>query len=378
MHIAVVCDENIAYLPPVLSLISGLGRLGQEVTLLTRDASCLGADQLGEHLHVVEYGTWGISNYLRGVKNLLESQKFVRAYLHEHRDRFDVVWAASDMSARMAGRELEAYRYVIQLHELVEHVPAFTRRKMPIESKSLIRLARGAWKVVVPEYNRAFIQAAYWDLPHVPFVLPNKPAYAEASQDEFPDEYAEALERLRQEPRKVMLYQGAFGNDRDLVPYARAIQELGDEYALYLLGPCVNEENKANIDRACEFDNVTYLGYVRPPHHLHFTRLAHVGLMPYAPSTVGYFSKLNALYCAPNKIWEYARSGVPMLATDVPGIHHMFQSASLGVTIGDTDVATICEAVRRIDKDHRRMTEQAKKYYSSVDYDQLLAKVLEL
>lgn len=379
MHIAVLCDENIAYLPPVLSLLAGLNRLGQEVTLITRDASCLADEQLGTgDLHIQEYGVWGAQGYLKGVKNVLDSQRFVRSYLREHRGAFDVVWAASDMSARMAGKELAAFRYVIQLHELVEHVPLATRHKMPLESKELIKLARSAWKVVVPEYNRAYIQASYWDLPAIPFVLPNKPAYAQPESGELPEEYRAAYDAIAGEECSVLLYQGAFGNDRDLEPYARALEQLDDRYMLYLMGPDVGEENHRNIERVRAYPHVRYLGYVKPPHHLSFTAHADIGLMPYAPTALSYYSKLNALYCAPNKIWEYTQHGVPILATDVPGIHQVFASEKIGLTIADTELATICDALTTIEARYDEMSANAQRYYASIDYDQLLAQVLEL
>lgn len=41
--------------------------------------------------------------------------------------------------------------------------------------RNIENLARRASRVVVPEYNRAHIQQAYWNLPRLPKVLPNKP-----------------------------------------------------------------------------------------------------------------------------------------------------------------------------------------------------------
>ena len=42
--------------------------------------------------------------------------------------------------------------------------------KIPIK-----KYTQSAWKTVVPELNRAYIQKIWWDLEKTPVVLPNKP-----------------------------------------------------------------------------------------------------------------------------------------------------------------------------------------------------------
>jgi glycosyltransferase involved in cell wall biosynthesis len=44
----------------------------------------------------------------------------------------------------------------------------------------------------------------------------------------------------------------------------------------------------------------------------YWTAGATLGVIPYEPVS------LNHIYCSPNKLWEYPRSGVPILCSDAP------------------------------------------------------------
>lgn len=142
----------------------------------------------------------------------------------------------------MVRKSVLQYKHVMQLMELIEYYPMFPRFrflygwKFPIE-----RYAAAAWRVVVPEQNRAYIQKTWWGLLKTPVVLPNKPYYTEFIENPNVDN----LRRMRNDSRKIVLYSGVIGFDRDLEPFAKAIQNMGDQYALYVL---------ANIPESYEND----------------------------------------------------------------------------------------------------------------------------
>lgn len=62
-------------------------------------------------------------------------------------------------------------------------------------------------------------------------------------------------------------------------------------------------------------ERVLFVPFIRPPHHLQVTRLASIGVLSYFPDPSSLAAVINPLYCAPNKIFEYARYGVPMYIT---------------------------------------------------------------
>ncbi len=376
MNIAVICEEQIEYLPPVLSLLASLKRLDLNVTLITRDDSTV--RKIGIPIdNAIVYGQRPKHRIRRKIDQF-NARRTIREELDRGRGFYDVVWTTTDISAREAGKALYDYKHVMQLMELVERVPLFFG-KVPFRNKTVEETARRAWKVVVPEYNRAYMQQVYWSLPKVPYVLPNKPAYHSLAAVPKNERYNEAMNTIKNERRKIVLYQGIFTHDRDLSPFAKAIERLGDEYVLYLMGRTDTPDAKNSVEMLVrDFSGVTYLGFIEPPNHLDFAKYAYIGLMPYVPLRNTRMSPFNAIYCAPNKIWEYTQFGLPVLSSDVPGIRLALESGDFGCVADISEEESIARAIKYIDSRHDIMSLNARKYYDSIDFDAIVADILEL
>lgn len=78
-----------------------------------------------------------------------------------------------------------------------------------------------------------------------------------------------------------------------------------------------------------------YLGFIKPPHHLAIQKYCDIGILTYVSDT----GSINPIFCAPNKIFEYARLGMPMLCNDIPGLKYTVESSDMGYCcdINDTD-----------------------------------------
>ena len=76
----------------------------------------------------------------------------------------------------------------------------------------LDKYARSAWKVVVAEENRAYIQKVGWNLKRLPYVLPNKPYHLD--YDEITEDMKLVINQMQQESRKIIIYQTC-GNKED-------------------------------------------------------------------------------------------------------------------------------------------------------------------
>ena len=74
----------------------------------------------------------------------------------------DILWTTTDRTARDLGPVLFKYKHVMQLMELIYDIPYFPRQK--IIQSNIKKYAKKAYKVVVPEYNRAQIINAWWGL----------------------------------------------------------------------------------------------------------------------------------------------------------------------------------------------------------------------
>ena len=67
-----------------------------------------------------------------------------------------------------------------------------------------------------------------------------------------------------------------------------------------------------------KYPDVKYLGFTVPPKHLSIVKLADIGILTYVADS----GSINPVFCAPNKIWEYAKYGIPMLCNDIPGLKY--------------------------------------------------------
>ena len=130
--------------------------------------------------------------------------------------------------------------------------------------------------------------------------------------------------------------------------------------------------------KLCEmFPEIAYIPFVRPPYHLYITKNAHVGLLPYIAKRYAHYSSLNALYCAPNKIFEYAACGLPMIGSDVPGLYYPFMQYHIGYTTENQSSSEIASILERIDENYDEMVANCHSFYNSVDMDSIVSNILQ-
>lgn len=243
---------------------------------------------------------------------------------------------------------------------------------IPIKSEVVEELARRAFHVVVPEFNRAFIQQAWWHIEKTPIVLPNKSLVLpqEGAEKSYPD----VLAAFSQEDRRIILYQGVFTKDRDFAGCMQAMDLLGDEWALYLMGVTPEARGRLEEERE-ERDSVVLIPRIPAPDHLAFTHYGHIGLLPYQPE-YGRMSPLNALYCAPNKIWEYSYFRLPMVGSMMPALKTTFDTTGIGVTTDFRDPRCIADSIRAVEADWDKMSARSRAYFDSVDTAKIVDRIL--
>ena len=148
-------------------------------------------------------------------------------------------------------------------------------------------------------------------------------------------------------PDPVLLYHGALSANRGIEQLMAALLEPGLESAhLVLLG---YGELADALERAS--DDPRWAGRVHllppvPPHALlSWVADADVGVMPIQPST------LNHRLSTPNKLFECLAAGVPVVASDFPGMREIILGGTdgpLGAVCDPTDVADVARALRAV------------------------------
>ncbi len=364
----------VAY-PPVINLIENLLSNHHRVRLVSVDVHKLPERILShENFQYVELVINQKMNVIdRFDRRFIQKKRGQQAVAKFMKDA-DLLWTTTDRTALLLGKMLENYPHVMQLMELVKEYPYF--RKLPFLKFPIHKYAQSAKAVVVPEVNRAYIQKVWWNLEKVPYVLPNK-SYRLEPGDLGQEEQA-ALNIMKEEKRKIVLYLGAIGKDRDLRTIAKGLALAGEEYCLYVVGRC-REKERAELDEIVkENKNVVYLGYFSAPKHLAFLEYAYMGVLPYKPSyDIWNTSELNALYCAPNKIFEYSGFGVPMLGSDVIGLKLPFEQYNIGVCYTDVP-ESVNVAIAAVEKDYATMQKNCLKYYESYDLDKIVDEIINI
>lgn len=141
---------------------------------------------------------------------------------------------------------------------------------------------------------------------------------------------------------RVVLYQGGFSHDRGIEQLFEAIQSI-EEASLVLMGYGLQEaafrEQAASLELR---DRVRIMSAVPPAELLSWVASADVVAMPIQPTT------LNHRLTTPNKLFEAMAAGVPVVASDLPGMAPIVRETGAGLVVDPTDPDAIAAACREI------------------------------
>ena len=174
--------ENVMLYPPTINLIECLLNNGYKVHLVAEGVRDLPAIiKENKQFSYTEIKAVKNSNIFLRLKKRGVKTKGYRAALKDTMDG-DIVWTVNPSVVRTLGKELLEYsdRHVMQLMELTDTYPMFRGAKFL--KFNIKHYAQEAWKIVVPEENRAYIQKVGWNLEKLPYVLPNKPYYLKSGE----------------------------------------------------------------------------------------------------------------------------------------------------------------------------------------------------
>lgn len=369
MKVLVVHVGDILKYPPVISLINGLENNGVQTVVITT-----ASDYITKKFKNITFEDLGfryetLGGPLPKLLNIYKTKKKINELILKHYDRESVIWVTYNVSLKhMDINKLYKYQYVMQLMELTETIKY--HEKLPFKLNAE-KIARNAVAVVVPEYNRAHITKAWWDLKDLPFVLPNKPYYGVSFEknESVDDPHAsEIINKLKN--KKIILYQGILSIERPLDVIIRAVDRLGDDYAFVVMS------GGENIYKNIESKNYYFIPFVAPPSHLQITSNAFIGVLAYIP-VKSEFSKLNVLYCAPNKTYEYGMFGIPMIGNDLPGLQYLFETKKCGKCFSEFNEERIIDAIRVVEENYTEMSHNAKEFYDGTNYNEILVRILE-
>lgn len=232
-------------------------------------------------------------------------------YAHDY-----YVAAAGAQAARRSGA-----RYVYDAHELNLPEPG---KAVGARGRLFLALerwgARRADLVVCANEPRAERFQGWCALDRRPVVVRNVPPVFEAG----PGATLPALTASHEGTVRV-LYQGDMGVRRRLERWIEAMTFLPPHHQLLMAGsgPALDKLRAVAVECSVA-DRVQFLGRVPRDTLDPLLRVCDIGILSY-PAT-----DLNNVYCAPNKVFEYAQCGLPMVAVGSSYLAEMIEPFGIG------------------------------------------------
>ena len=242
---------------------------------------------------------------------------------------------ALDLGRRHGGRVVYDARDI--------YVDAANLARMPRTLRWLVgraerRWARRADRVITVNRPYAEVMARRWAV-DLPLIVMNC-AYRTTPPDPRPRRFHEALGL--DEATRVVLYQGGFSRDRGIEQLIEAIPAVPGTVLVLLGYGSLQAELDARAADPALAGRVRILPAVPPTELLDWVASADVVAMPIQPTT------LNHRYTTPNKLFEAMAVGVPVVASDLPGMAPTVRDADAGLLVDPTDPAAIARACRAL------------------------------
>ena len=262
------------------------------------------------------------------------------AEVAEPADIWHGMWAGSlpaieSLRKRHGGRSIYDSRDVYMESRNLSSAPRLIRASQGWLER---HWARAADRVITVNQPYAQLLARRFGIPEPPIVMNCPPAWS-------PPEPAPDLIRAAAgiEPStRVVLYQGQLISDRGIEQAMDAILLVPDA-ALALLGyGDLTEHYRARAAEAPYAGRVHVLPAVHPDDLLAWTASADVMVMPIQPTT------LNHQFTTPQKLFESIAAGVPVVASDMPGMRAIVDELGAGVLCDPTDPASIAAGIRSV------------------------------
>jgi glycosyltransferase involved in cell wall biosynthesis len=226
------------------------------------------------------------------------------------------------------------------------------------------RWARSADRVITVNRPYAEVMAARWDI-ELPLIVMNC-SYRYRVPDPRPRRFHSEL-GLSPDQR-VVLYQGGFSPDRGIEQLMEAILAIPNAVLVLLGYGVLRPALEAQVGEPPYRGRVRMLPAVAPTDLLEWVASADIVAMPIQPST------LNHRYTTPNKLFEAIATGVPVVASDLPGMADTVRDIDAGVLVDPTDVPAIVRGcIELLDLDEasreRRHTAMLKAAHSTYNWE---------
>ena len=159
---------------------------------------------------------------------------------------------------------------------------------------------------------------------------------------------------------KVVYYQGWISKARCADRLVEAMRHVPDPHAvLFFVGPIEAPFRDELLEQARALGlegRVIFRGMVPSEELLDYAASADIGMQ------IQLDDGLNHYYCAPGKLFQYLAVGLPVIASNFPGMIDIVEKNEVGLCVDPEDTESIGKAIARMlddDRLRRRMSEKA-------------------
>ena len=148
-----------------------------------------------------------------------------------------------------------------------------------------------------------------------------------------------------------------------------ALALLNDEDTYFLVLGKADEAYREELKK--HYPRTVFGGFIPSPQHLLVTQYAKIGIANYD------YSCLNNLFCAPNKIYEYAKFGMPMLTSTNLGLTETVGAANAAVCVDFLDVKQIAEGINKIKSNYELYSKSAIDFYEGTSNFETIKEIVK-
>ena len=142
--------------------------------------------------------------------------------------------------------------------------------------------------------------------------------------------------------KKVILYQGAVNLGRGIEWMIEAMPLL-DNFVFYVIGDGdILKELKEKVNKMHLTDKVIFVGKIPFENLSEYTVRADIGINLLENWGLSYY------YSLPNRIFDYIREGVPILASDFPEIRKIITRYNIGMLVNNLDPHHLATTTKRL------------------------------
>lgn len=376
--VVVIMVKPLEYLPPVMALLQTLRSIGREPVFICVQSAA--GDAFLKQNHFEAY-------YIEYDRNLYLNNTFITKVTHritrmrrffprrralastietiKRKYGYLTLWFVEIQSAALLGDRWKLYdNRAASIYELADF---YGRTWLGFSFRDFIRET----VLVEPEPNRAKEIQRHFNLTKLPNVVSNKPAsHPRKYIGELPTRVQDVVKQASGRP--IFLYQGVWTADRkDVGVFIETIARNRPNYCIAVM-PGEGYVTKL----AQKYPNIYLLDYMPPPYHLAATSVASVGIAVYNQSGRTELERKNALFCAPNKIYEYAGFGIPTFGNRVPGLIDTVERAGAGVCVNINEREILAGADKLIEN-LPSFRASANRFFDNTDLESQVRAVLK-